>query len=220
MGWDEGRRGSRPLPRCLPLTPDPWGLPVGAAHPVWCRRAQRTQRHRRPYFRLQHLHARQVSDCCAGGSGCPGPAARVCLSVTAMLESSCSQWCCLYVPTFLCAQAEVFMVSMAGVCAASCAPWPSTGGAGVEPPREGGSWAWGSNKRGCVGCRCSRPRDWSFSSEGNMHAVSGGHLYPLHRLMGEAFLVPKGRPLPCQSPSLKLPRCGWGMCKHLGFTAP
>lgn len=34
-----------------------------------------------------------------------------------------------------------------------------------EPPREGGSWAWGCGKKGCIGASCSRPRDQSCSSE-------------------------------------------------------
>lgn len=43
----------------------------------------------------------------------------------------------------------------------------------------------------------------------------------LHSLTHKvAFLVPKGRPLPHQCPSLKLPSCGHGTCKRPVFTAP
>lgn len=95
------------------------------------------------------------------------------------------------VPVCLCAQAKVSMVSTSGVGEASCAPRLSTGGVGGEPPREGRSWAWGCSKRGYVGFRCSHPRDQRCSSEVNTYTGSGGHCYPLQRLMGEVSPAPQ-----------------------------
>lgn len=99
--------------------------------------------------------------------------------------------CCPYAPVFLCAQAELSMVSLTGACEAGCAPRPSTGGVVGEPPRGEESWAWGCSKRGCIVSRSSHLRDRSCSSGANTHTASGGHCYPLQWLTGQVSPSPQ-----------------------------